>query len=93
MTEEEAQNDPRKHSLIRAMGVEPKLKPDVFEIPGPENGERILLCSDGLIVVPEEKIAEAIREQDVQDACDELVKLANRHGGPDNITVVVFALS
>ena len=54
----------------------------------------LLLCSDGLTnAVPEATVSNAIaRLRDPQRICDELVDLANRHGGPDNITVVVVAV-
>ena len=93
LTESEAMRDPRRHNLVRAMGINPSIDPDILEIPKPDSGERILICSDGLAVVSLEKIATVIRSNDVQTACDELVKLANQQGGPDNITVVVVEVS
>jgi serine/threonine protein phosphatase PrpC len=90
LTEEEAQVDPRKHSLLQAMGVADAIRPDVFEIPTLQSGERLVICSDGLAVVSDDVIGKIVRENDAQKACDELVNLANRQGGPDNVTVVVL---
>ena len=57
----------------------------------PVEGDRYLLCSDGLFnEVPEPEIAEVLRFQESpEDAAHELVERANDAGGRDNITVVV----
>jgi protein phosphatase len=51
----------------------------------------LLLCSDGLTgMLPDDRIAVILREEhDPQRACERLVAEANRHGGKDNITVIV----
>jgi serine/threonine protein phosphatase PrpC len=51
----------------------------------------LLLCSDGLTeMIPDERIATTLREEpDPRRACERLVADANRHGGKDNITVIV----
>ena len=56
------------------------------------DGDRLLLCSDGLTgMVAEDQIQAILEaEPDPQDAADRLVKAANRAGGVDNITVVVL---
>jgi len=93
LTQEEAENDPRKHNLIQAMGVEQDLNPDIFELPPPMSGERILLCSDGLADVPKNEVTKIVLENDSQTACDKLIAAANHYGGPDNITVIVYTPS
>jgi PPM family protein phosphatase len=51
----------------------------------------VLLCSDGLTeMIPDDRIAAILREEaDPRRACERLVADANRHGGKDNITVIV----
>ena len=51
----------------------------------------LLLCSDGLTeMLPDERIAAILREEpDPRRVCERLVAEANRHGGQDNITVIV----
>jgi protein phosphatase len=54
------------------------------------DGDRYLLCSDGLSgVVSEETLAEALKDPDPEATADRLVELALRSGGPDNVTVIV----
>lgn len=53
-------------------------------------GDRILLCTDGLWgMVDDEEIHAILKEAETpEEACDELVSQANRAGGKDNITAV-----
>ena len=57
----------------------------------PFNGDRFLLCSDGLFgEVTADQISSVLRRlADPDEAADELVRLANESGGRDNITVVI----
>jgi serine/threonine protein phosphatase PrpC len=90
LTEAEAAVHPHRHILTRALGIAPDVDIDVWEIE-PEEGDRYLLCSDGLSnEVPGERIAEALASaKDPQEIAEELVALANAHGGSDNVTAVV----
>ncbi|MEU0518804.1 protein phosphatase 2C domain-containing protein [Streptosporangium sp. NPDC006007] len=56
------------------------------------SGDRFLLCSDGLSsAVPDKLIRDALRSSsDSEEAATRLITLANDHGGPDNITVIVI---
>jgi protein phosphatase len=58
------------------------------------DGDTILLCSDGLTeMVPDERIADILREEDdPRLACERLVAEANAAGGEDNVTAVVAQL-
>ena len=60
-----------------------------------EDGDRLLLCTDGLTrELADADIAEVLARPTLpQVACDELIKRAVDHGGRDNITVVVAAIS
>ena len=57
----------------------------------PYQGDRFLLCSDGLFdeLNPDQIAATMRRLADPTDVADDLVRLANDHGGRDNITCVV----
>lgn len=91
LSEEEAQFHPHRHILTRALGVDPDVEVDVWELV-PEQGDRFLLCSDGLTNEVEfDEIRRVLAETiDPKDAAEELVQLANAGGGNDNITTVVL---
>lgn len=80
-----------RHVLTRAIGVGGTgSEPDV-EYLQLENGDRILLCSDGLTdMVDDTLIGEELhRDQTSENACQALIELALEQGGRDNITVIV----
>jgi protein phosphatase len=89
ITAEEAGSHPQRHLLYRAIQGD-DMDPE-FSVRQVHNGDRYLLCSDGLSgVVSDETIANTLREySDPQQCAERLVQLALRGGGPDNITVVV----
>jgi protein phosphatase len=90
ISEEEASSHPQRSLITRVLdgrdGIEPDLS--VREV---RAGDRYLLCTDGLTgpVGRTETLQEALEITDPQAACDRLVQLALRGGGPDNVTVIV----
>ncbi|MGH9027716.1 MAG: Stp1/IreP family PP2C-type Ser/Thr phosphatase, partial [Acidimicrobiia bacterium] len=90
ITREQAENHPQRSIITRALGVDPAIEVDVSPV-DLRDGDRILLCSDGLTtMVPEDAIAEILRrEPDAHTAADRLIAAANAAGGDDNITAVV----
>jgi protein phosphatase len=93
ISEAEAEVHPHRSVLTRALGTEPDIVVDEFDV-ALTDGDRLLLCSDGLTgMVTEEQIAAILSSTaDPQEAADRLVRAANRAGGVDNITVVVIDL-
>ena len=91
ITPEEADVHPHRNVLTRALGTEPEVDVDEDDVPLID-GDRVLLCSDGLTGMVTEPQIQAILETtpDPQEAADRLIKAANRAGGIDNITVVVL---
>jgi len=88
LTPDEAKDHPRKSVILRAL-LGTDVEPDV-SIREARDGDRYLLCSDGLSdVVSTETILDTMRIDDLQECADRLVELALRGGGPDNVTVVV----
>ncbi len=80
----------RSHSMrnviTKAVGVEPEVEADYFEIELTEHSV-VLLCSDGLTsCCTDEEILQTIRENN-GDAAQALVELAKRNSSSDNITV------
>jgi serine/threonine protein phosphatase PrpC len=91
LSEEEAAIHPHRHILTRALGVQPEVAVDVWQLI-PEEGDRFLLCSDGLTneVLAEEITDVLVQTRDPREAAETLVRLANQAGGNDNATVVVL---
>jgi PPM family protein phosphatase len=92
ITVAEAEVHPHRNVLVRALGTEPDVPLDERDI-GLLEGDRLLLCSDGLTGMLTEEQIQAILESTPtapQEAADRLVVAANRAGGVDNITVVVL---
>jgi serine/threonine protein phosphatase PrpC len=90
LSPEEAAVHPQRNILTRVLGVYDDVPVDIVTVV-PHNGDRYVLCSDGLFnEVPEPAIASVLRRlADPTEAANELVRLANEGGGRDNVTVVV----
>ncbi|MCZ3386681.1 MAG: protein phosphatase 2C domain-containing protein [Actinomycetia bacterium] len=90
LSEHEAATHPQRNVLTRVLdGAHPtEVDLSIREI---KAGDRILLCSDGLsgVVSADTIAASLLANDDPQNAVDELVDLALRAGGPDNITCIV----
>jgi len=94
LTPEEADVHPQRSVITRALGTDPQVDVDTFTVPA-ESGDLFLLCSDGLTtMVDDEEIRDLVtRANDLDQAGKGLVKAANKAGGEDNVTVVLFRLS
>ena len=90
LTVDEARTHPRRNIVTRALGIDEQVSVDTWTIPM-FDGDRFMLCSDGLVdEVPLDEITEMMREHSTpQHVAERLVTAAKRHGGRDNITVIV----
>jgi hypothetical protein len=90
LTVDEARTHPRRNIVTRALGIDEEVSVDTWTIPM-FDGDRFMLCSDGLVdEVPLDEITELMREHSApQLIAERLVTAAKRHGGRDNITVIV----
>jgi PPM family protein phosphatase len=87
----EAAGHPQRSLVMRALQSGTDAEPDLSVLEA-EAGDRYLLCSDGLsdVVTSEETLREALtRIPDRNEAVEQLINLALRGGGPDNITCIV----
>jgi PPM family protein phosphatase len=91
ITETEAENHPHRSVLTRALGVEGDVRVDETNV-AVQEGDRLLLCTDGLTgMLSEDQIESILQDvRDPQEAVDRLVREANRAGGIDNITAVII---
>ncbi len=87
----EARVHPNKNIITRAIGANETVEPDFFEVTL-EEGDTVLMCSDGLTnMLEDETIGRIIRENDDLEATAEmLVEHANQNGGKDNITIIII---
>lgn len=91
LTAEQARTHAYRNVITRSLGHKPdvqvEFKPDPILV---QPGDHLVLCSDGLSgVVSDHKIQETARTWEPAEACEQLVRLANEAGGPDNISVIV----
>ena len=93
LTPEEAESHPQRSIITRALGPEPDVDVETFTHTA-RDGDVYLICSDGLSgMVLEDEIAEIIADSaSLKEAAQRLVNAANKNGGKDNITVVLFRL-
>jgi protein phosphatase len=88
---EETANHPEGHLLTQCIGIDTQAIAHVRSVTL-QQGDRILLCTDGLTGVVDEQTITQILENhtDSREVCDALIAAANDAGGPDNTTVIVL---
>ena len=91
ITLEQAAIHPQRSVITRALGIERDIEVDDISLELTD-GDRVLICSDGLSGMVRETEISAImrRETDTDAAARALITAANAGGGEDNITVVVI---
>ena len=89
LTTEEANVDKRKNIITKAVGADKTVEPDFFQVEILE-GDIFILCTDGLYdEVSDDEIIEIIdNDLPMSEVCENLIYLANKNGGNDNITVI-----
>jgi PPM family protein phosphatase len=91
----DAEVHPQRSVITRALGTDPDVDVDTFDLEG-RPGDVVLLCSDGLSSMVAAETIEKLLDQhrgDLQTAGKALIHAANRGGGEDNITAVLFELA
>ena len=94
ITVEQAKYFEHSNVILQALGVQEEVEVQLSRVTL-RRGDRILLCSDGLVgVIADEEIAAVLGSiADPAEAARLLIELANGAGGPDNITVIIGYLS
>ena len=90
ITEDEAERMAGRNIILQALGTDEPLEiAHQSELLHP--GDTLMLCTDGLSgVVNNRDLEEELRKGgQPEEVCNRLVDLANRRGGPDNITVLL----
>jgi protein phosphatase len=90
LTPEEAQEDPRRNQILRALGVQEELEVELGTL-DLEPGDVYVLCSDGLHGMIEDHEIHRIGRRSIRPeaVAEELISAANAAGGADNVTCIV----
>jgi protein phosphatase len=91
ISEAEAEKHTLKNVILQALGAQTEIYPVSSRIE-PRRNDVFLICSDGLsnkVGAGEIRDTVIANFDQLQNACAELVKMANANGGEDNITVVI----
>lgn len=89
ITSDQAKNFVQKNWIVQAMGLEPNVHVAIGRL-HLRDGDRLLLCSDGLYsLVQEDELSSILQSEDLTDACNRMIDRANEQGGTDNITAIV----
>ena len=93
LTSEEAEEHPQRSIITRALGPDAEVDVDLHSHQA-RSGDVFLICSDSLTsMVREDRLRQIISESKSLDGTvSALIDEANRRGGRDNITVVMFRL-
>ena len=87
---EERATHARRNELMRAIGVSSRVLADT-QIILPAKTDRILLCSDGLYgMVDDRELAELVRGTSPAELPEKAIAAANENGGRDNISLVLL---
>ena len=89
ITKDEAETHPKKNILVKALGCNAFVEPDVM-VRGFQRDDILVICSDGLTnMVSQDEIFKSVTAN-FENAPKELVDLANTNGGIDNITIITI---
>ena len=93
LTAEQARTYPGKNLITRAVGTEPSVMTDVFQLEL-EKGDCLLLCSDGLsnMMDDQEILFEVAHGVNKDQCCKRLLDIVVGRGAPDNVTSVLIAV-
>jgi PPM family protein phosphatase len=94
LSPEEADVHPQRSVITRVLGSDPQVDVDTFSVEA-RTGDIFMLCSDGLTsMVDDRQILEIVERNrsSLDQAARALVVAANKRGGDDNITIVVFEI-
>ncbi len=89
ITKEQAEHHPQKNMLMKALGCNAFVEPDVM-VKGFLKDDIIIMCSDGLSNMVDQETIYEMASKNIEQATKDLVQLAKDRGGYDNITVVII---
>lgn len=94
ITDQEALHHPQKNILYMSLGVQKNLEPEIIDDFNIKDDDVIVMCSDGLVnTVTINQMKKFSLIYNPQESVEKLIKLANKNGGTDNITVQVIRIN
>ena len=89
---EQARNHENKNIITRAIGAQPSVNPDFFEV-NLKKGDRIFMCTDGVSnMLTDEEILDILNEDGTEEEkIEKIVAVANEHGGRDNMGIILVS--
>jgi len=95
LSPEQLRHSSGRDIFLRALGNSEENNPfPDFTMRDVRAGDVLVLCSDGLwSALTEEQLAHIVSTRPSQQACEELVRLANKAGGDENISVIILSFS
>jgi serine/threonine protein phosphatase PrpC len=93
ISDDEAESHPRKNQIMKALGIAADVQPELGARKlSPKKGDRILMCTDGLNgMINDKQIASLLLQNTEREQCAQfLIKSALEHGGKDNVTATVI---
>ncbi len=94
ITDQEALHHPQKNILYMSLGVQKSFEPEIIDNFDIKDGDVIVMCSDGLVnTVTSNQMKKFSLIYNPQESVEKLIKLANKNGGTDNITVQVIRIN
>ena len=94
ITKAEAEKAAGKNVITRAVGHKDYVQVDTADI-DVTNGDRFLLCSDGLhgYLTTDKEVADLCSDGELEECADAAIALANQRGGKDNITALIIEVT
>lgn len=90
LSEEDALFHPKKNVILKALGTDEEVEPDIY-ISDWNEKKLLLLCTDGLTnKITDNELYEKLSKNCTQQKIEELIHIANERGGEDNITIAVI---
>ncbi|SHN15608.1 Stp1/IreP family PP2C-type Ser/Thr phosphatase [Gracilibacillus kekensis] len=90
LSQEDAEVHPRRNVILKALGTELNLEPDMYVTSWNEY-DRLLICSDGLSnKLTDQELHEVIVHTNNEKISQTLIDMANNRGGEDNISLAII---
>jgi serine/threonine protein phosphatase PrpC len=94
ITEKDAEKHPNRNQILKALGIDEHVKPEICQEPVcPAKGDIFLLCSDGLSGMTSERdMLQVLKQEKKSGFVEKLIQLALNGGGKDNITAIAIEI-